>query len=126
MKIRRGAALIAVLVGGAGSLGLMLYAGRRQNSGILVLLFGTWVLSPFMAAGLANAASKRWPVLTQATLHVVTLLFSVGCLAIYAVVAFRYVEAKIGFVFLVVPLASWVLLAVSVAAAAFISSRLSH
>src|ERR1700733_6690708 len=46
----RGAVLAAVLAGAEGSIGLMLRAGHRQGSRILVLLFGLWVLSPFVAA----------------------------------------------------------------------------
>jgi hypothetical protein len=125
LKVLRGAALVAVLAGAASSLGLMLYAGRHQNSRTLLLLFAAWVLSPFMAAILADAVSQRWPVLTRATLNVTMLVLTLGSLAIYGDVAFGHPRAKIGFVFLMVPLASWLLLALVVAMAWFIFSRLS-
>ena len=67
----RRAALISVVAGAGGSVGLMLRAGRRNDSPILLLLFGIWVLSPFMAAVLAHVESKRWPAVTRATLYVV-------------------------------------------------------
>jgi len=103
----------------------MLYAARHQNSRILLLLFAGWVLSPFMAAVLANAISQRRSVLTRATLNVTMLVLTFGSLAIYGDVAFGHPRAKIGFVFLVVPLASWLLLALVVPIAGFIFGKLS-
>jgi hypothetical protein len=119
-------ALIAALAGAASSLGLMLYAGRHQNSRILLLLFAGWVLSPFMAAVLANVVSQRWPVFTRATLNVTMLVLTLGSVAIYGDAAFGHPRAKIGFIFLMVPLASWLLIAVVVPIAAFIFGRLSR
>jgi len=112
-----------VLAGAVGSLGLMLYAGRHQNSRILLLLFAAWVLSPFMAAVLTNLVSHRWSVLTRATLNVTMLVITLGALAIYGDVAFGHTKAKIGFVFLMVPLASWLLIAVVVPIAALVSRK---
>jgi hypothetical protein len=80
--------MIAVLVGAGGSIGLMLRVGHRNNSRILLVLFGIWVLSPFMAIVLANLVSKRWSVLTRTTLYIVMLVVTLGSLAIYADVAF--------------------------------------
>ena len=45
-------------------IGFMLYAGRRNPSRLLVLLFAVWVLSPFGAATLAWAP-RRYARLTQ-------------------------------------------------------------
>ena len=106
----RTAAPIAVLAGAAGSVGLMLRAGRRNQSQILMLLFGIWVLSPFVAAFLAHVFSKRWPVVTRATLYAVMLALTVGSLTIYGDFVFGRLQAKAGFVFLVVPFASWLLI----------------
>ena len=83
LDLLRASALIAVLVGAAGSVGLMLWAGRRNDSRILLLLFALWVLSPFMAFVLANMASRRWSVVSRATLHGVILVFTLVTLAIY-------------------------------------------
>jgi len=63
------AALIVVLAGAVGSVGLMLHAGHRNPSRLLLVLFALWVLSPFIALVLANMVSKRWSVLTRATLY---------------------------------------------------------
>ena len=126
LGLLRAAALIAVLAGAAGSVGLMLHAGRRNNSRILLLLFAFWVLSPFMALIWANVVSKRWPVLTQATLHSVMLVLTLGTLAIYGYVALTPPRAQAAFVFVVVPPASWLLIAIVVATAALKSRRLSR
>lgn len=49
-NVLRSVAVVAMLAGAAGSITLMLHAGRRQQSRVLMLLFGAWVLSPFVAA----------------------------------------------------------------------------
>ena len=122
----RVAALAAVLAGAVGSAGLTLYAGRHDDSRILVLLFALWVLSPFVALMFANVVSKRWPVLTRATLYSLMLVLTVGSLAIYGHVALGPPRAKPAFVFVVVPPVSWLLIAVVVPIAALISRRLSR
>ena len=70
-------ALIAVLAGTVGSIGLMLHAGRNAPR-LLIVLFAIWVLSPFVALALANGVSKRWSVLTRATLYSVMLVVALG------------------------------------------------
>ena len=115
----RGTALISVLAGAVCSLGLMAYASRHQNSRILILLFGIWVLSPFVGAAWAHSVSRRWSAVTRTTLYIVMLVFTLSSLVIYGAVAFGYLSAKVGFIFLVVPFASWVLLV------ALIAGRLS-
>jgi hypothetical protein len=119
-------ALIAMIVGAAGSVTLMMYAGRRQESRILIVFFGIWVLSPFVAGVVASSVSKRWMVVARAALYMVIVVLTLGSLAIYGDVAFGYTKAKVGFIFLVVPLASWLLIAVAVATAAVISGRQSR
>ena len=78
LGLLRAAALIAVLAGAVGSVGLTLHAGRHNNSRILLLLFTLWVLSPFVALVWADVVSKRWPVLTRATLYSVMLVLTLG------------------------------------------------
>jgi hypothetical protein len=122
----RGAALMAVLGGAVGSFALMLHAGRHQSSLILMGLFTVWELSPFVALVCAHAASKRWAVLTRAALYGLMLFLALGSLAIYGEVALGPPRPKPAFVFLVVPLASWMLIAVVLGIAALISGRLSR
>ena len=125
LGLLRTAALIAAVAGAAGSTGLMLRVGHRNNSRMLLLLFGIWVLSPFMSVVLATLVSRRWSVLTRTTLYGGMLVLTAGSLAIYGDVAFGPPRAKPASVFLVVPLASWLVVAVVVAIAAMISGRLS-
>jgi hypothetical protein len=121
----RAAALIVVLGGAAGSLGFMFRAGHRQNSRILLLIFAIWVLSPFMALVLAHLISTRWSAPIRATLYSVMLVLTLASLAIYGDVALGHATLKVGFVFLVVPPASCLLIAIAIAIAALISRRLS-
>ena len=126
LGLLRRATLIAVLARAAGSLGLMFYAGRRQNSRILLLLFAIWVLSPFIALLWANVVSKCWSILTRATLYSVMLVLTLGSLAIYGDVALGPPRPKPAFVFLVVPLASSLLIAIVIPAGVRLSQRLSR
>ena len=120
------AALIAVLIGAAGSVGLTLHAGHRNPSRFLVVLFVIWVLSPFVALVLATFISKDWSVITRATFYSVMLLFSLASLAIYGRVALGPPRAKTAFVFVIVPPLSLLLMAMAVSAAALISRKLLY
>lgn len=122
----RAAAMIAVVAGAIGSVGLTLHVGRHNASRTLLSLFVIWVLSPFVALVFASIVSKRWPVLARTTLYSVMLVLTLGSLAIYGDVAFGPPRATPAFAFLVVPLASWLLIAVAVPVSAYISRRLSR
>lgn len=126
LGLLRSAARIAAPAGAVGSVGLMLHAGRRNDSRILLVLFTLWVLSPFVALVLADVVSKRWPVLIRATLYSVMLVLTLGSLTIYGDVALGPPRAKTAFVFVVVPPASWLLAAIAVLIAALISRRRSR
>jgi hypothetical protein len=119
----RAAALIAVVVGAASSAGLLLRAGQRTPR-LLLVLMAIWVLSPFIALVLANVVSKRWSSLTRVTLYGVMLAVTLGSLAIYGDDAMGRRRAQAAFVFVLVPTASWLLIAIAVPIAAFISGRL--
>jgi hypothetical protein len=117
-------ALTAALAGAGGSLALMLRAGHPPL--LLRVVFAIWVLSPFMALLFADIVSKRWSVITRTTLHIVMLVLALGSLAIYGYVVLRPREATPTFVFLVVPLGSWLFMTIVVTIAALISGRLSR
>ena len=121
----RAVALIMLLVGAGGSATLTVYTGRHNASRLLITLFIIWVLSPFMALELVDVVSKRWSVLTGSALYGLMLVLTVGSLAIYTNVAFWPPKAKTAFVFVVVPPASCLLLAVAVTIAALLSGGLS-
>lgn len=122
----RGAALISVLAGAVGSFDLMLHVGRRQQSLILTGLFTVWVLSPFVALVCALVVSKHWSVLIRSALYCVILVLALGSLPIYGSVALGPPWPQPALVFLVVPLASWLLIGIALLIAALISGRLSH
>ena len=118
-------ALVVLLAGAGGSLGLMLYAGRNNDSVLLLVLFATWVLSPFIALVAANVVSERWPVLTRVTLYCLILFLTLGSLVSYSG-ALSPSGTKPAFVFLIVPLISWLLMAIVIPIAASLSRMLSR
>ncbi len=125
LGLLRAVALIAIVAGALGSVGLMLWVGHRNPSRVLLVLFAIWDLSPFMALLLADIVSKRWSVLTRATLYGVMLIITLGSLAFYGDVVWRP-RPQPAFVFLVVPLGSWLLMMIVIPIAALISGRLSR
>ena len=116
-------ALVAVVAGAVGSVGLMFWVGHRNPSRGLLALFLIWDLSPFIALLLADMLSKRWSVITRATLHIVTLVIALVSLALYGDVVLRP-RPQPAFMFLVVPFGSWLLMTIVVSIAALISGRL--
>jgi hypothetical protein len=110
-----------VVAGGVGSVGLTLYAGRHSDSRLLVALFAIWVLSPFIAV---ITASRRWPTVARTPLYGVSPVLTLGSLAMYLHPAWRPSGSGAAFVFLVVPLASWLLLTIIVGTAALVSRAL--
>jgi hypothetical protein len=118
-------ALTAVVAGAAGSVGLMIWVGHRNPSRLLLALFVIWDLSPFVGLALIDMASKRWSVITRTTLYGVMLILTLGSLALYGDVVLRP-RPQPAFMFLVVPLGSWLLITIVVPIAALISRRLSR
>jgi hypothetical protein len=104
----------------------MLYAGRRNNSRLLLLLFTLWVLSPFVILLLANVVGWRWPIVTRAALYYVMLVLSLSSLAIYGYVALGPPRAKTAAVFVMVPPLSWLLMVVAIAGAGLAAGRRSR
>jgi len=121
LRILRGVGLIAVAAGAVGSIGFMLRAGHPPL--FLRVLFAVWVLSPFVALLFTHAVSKRWRVLTRATLYSLMVIVTVGSLAFYGNVVFGPPRPKPAFAFLVGPLGSWLVMTIAVSIAAFISHK---
>jgi len=96
-----------LLIAAVGSFGLMLYAGRNQPSLLLTALFAGWVLAPFAVGVWAYSASKNWKRPTQVMLYSITLIVAAGSLTIYGALGLGTLRAKAGFIFLVVPAATW-------------------
>ena len=124
LGILRVAALSAVVVGAAGSVGLMLRAGHPPL--FLLVLFTGWVLSPFVALVLADIVSKRWSVVTRATLYSVMLILTLASLIIYGGIVSRPSGTRPAAVFLLVPLGSWLLITIVVPMAALVSGKLTR
>ena len=118
-------ALTAVVAGAGGSVGLMLWVGHRNPSRLLLALFLIWDLSPFVALLVADIVSKRWSIITRTTLHIVMLIIALSSLALYGDVVWRP-RPQPAFLFLVVPLGSWLLLTIAVPIAALVSGRRSR
>jgi hypothetical protein len=118
----RGVARVALVAGAAGSVALMLRAGARQPSAVLILLFTGWVLSPFLALALANLRAARWPPRVQTALHATMIAVSALCLAVYGMHAVRGVM-KAGFVYLFVPTMAWLLIVAALGANALAARR---
>ena len=101
---------------------MVLRTGRHNHSVLLVGLFTIWVLSPFMALLAANVVSKRRPALTRVALFSLALVLTLGSLAAYSG-AWSPPKAKPAGVFLVVPLISWIVMAIVIPIAASLSRR---
>src|ERR1700682_3355555 len=122
----RTAAMIAVLAGAVGSVGLLLRATNSNPSQLLVVLLTIWVVSPFVALLWASIVSKRSSILTRVTLYGVMLVVRLSSVPIYAPDAIWPRTSPGPFVFIPVPPASWLFSALVVLAAAFISGRRSR
>lgn len=121
----RATALVALLAGAVGSVGLTLRAGRHAPQ-ILQVLFTAWVLIPFVALLLTSVVSRGWSVLTRASLYVVTLVVTGGSFTIYGLVAAEAARKNPTSTFVVVPPASCLLIAVAISVAALIARRRAH
>ena len=115
-------ALIALVVGAAGSLGLWIHAARHPPP-LIIVLFVVWVLSPFVVLGIAHAVAKRWAPSTQTALYWVTLLVTVASIAIYADDAVAHRTAHPAFVYVAVPPASWLASAIAFGVGAWMARR---
>lgn len=116
-------ALAVGLAGALGSLGFVLHAGRNNDSVLLVVLFVIWVLSPFIALIVANLVSMRWPILSRALLYCLIIFITVGSLVCYSG-ALSFPGKKPAFVFLVVPLLSWIFTVIVISISISLSRRL--
>ncbi len=120
-KILRTIAVLVLLAAAAGSLYFVIHAGRNNNSFILRILFVIWVLSPFVAFVFADAISKQWSWIVRRYLYWLMLIVSIGSSLIYSGVL-GAIETKPAFIFLIIPLISWLLIVIIIP----IVKKLSH
>ena len=108
----RKAGLLAIVIGGVGSVFLTLYTGRRNPSALLMAVFAIWVLLPFVALAAADAMSTNWSALTRTVLYALMFVTAIDTLGTYGYVAFGPPRPQPAFWFLVVPPASLLLIAI--------------
>lgn len=98
-------------MGAVGSLYFMFNASRDQQSIILIALFTGWILSPFAGLFLINKFADRWTVTSRVFLYWVMIILTIVSLVAYSG-AFNTTDTKNAFVFLVVPLISWLIITI--------------
>jgi hypothetical protein len=101
----------------------MLRAGSRQRSTLLVLLFTAWVLSPFIALAVANLGAARWTDARRTALYGAMIGVSFISLSIFSLDALRGPHPQAAFVYVVVPPACWLLIAMAFATAAVFAPK---
>lgn len=124
----RGSALaltarLAIIIGAAGGLVSMFIVGHRQRSVLLIVLFATWVLSPFVALALAHVRTKGWHSTSRTMVQYAAILISLGALATYVYVIARPLKSQPASTFLIVPFVSWVAMVVVAALGTFRARR---
>jgi len=121
VRLLRGAALIAMPLGAAGAVALFLRQAQRTPA-LVIAGFIVWMLSPFVIVGWAYLISARWATATRTALDAVALVVSIGSLAAYGqVIDITPRGAANAFRFVAVAPASWLLIAVALSFAAFMS-----
>lgn len=115
-------ALIALVIGAAGSMAFWIRAAQHPPP-LIIVLFVVWLLSPFVVLGIGHVVAKRWAPSTQAALYWVTLLVTVASILIYADNAVAHRTAHPAFVYVAVPPVSWLASAVAIGLGAWIARR---
>jgi hypothetical protein len=117
--------LILILTGAVGSLVLTFHAGRKNNSVLLPLLFAVWVISPYIAFLMSDIISRNWSIFARIGLYCLIIVLSVCSLLCYGGIL-SPPGVKPAFVFLIVPLISWILLVILILLSEKISGRMSN
>ncbi len=107
----RALALGAVVVVGAGSLGWMFYTGRNNPSILLMTLFTGWVGSPFLALILMEVIALRRSSVRYKMMLAIAFISVIGYSGLVTPP-----DVKPAFIFLAVPLLSWIIMIIVVVA----------
>lgn len=113
-------ALIVVVFGAIGSIGLFFHAIKHPPLVILVL-FVVWILAPYVVLIWGTVISKRWTALTRTTLYSVMIVVTIGSLAVYVRDAIKPRKSQPAAVYVLVPPASGLLVVIAVSIAALLS-----
>ena len=108
----RAVAVTATVCGAVATLICVAKVGHRNSSLLLPLLFVLWDLSPFAAMLLLQVRSARWDSRARTRMYIATAFLSLVSAARYAIVAFGPPRPRIASTFLVVPLVSWLVIAI--------------
>src|ERR1044071_4488357 len=119
----RKTAFIAAFLASIVSVALMLRACRFNDSPFALVLIALWILSPMAALALADLAANRWPILGRSTVNILMLLLAAASLIIYGIDVLIPLSPRRGFPYALIPLVSWLLLAIVLAVAAFRTHR---
>lgn len=122
LRFLRVMALVILLLSCCGSFWLVLRASGPDEPVFPEGLFVSWVLSPFIALAITSTFSARWSVSTRVTLYSMMIFIGLCSLVGYSGVL-SPPGAKLLAVFHVVPLASWLLMAVAIPLAAILSNK---
>jgi hypothetical protein len=119
----RRAGLLALVIGGVGSVALMLRASEHPPV-FLILLFIVWVSSPFVALAVGHVLSAKWPAATRTALYAMMIVAAIVSLTAYANAGpgVGHPRTKV-FLFVLVPPVVWVIAAIAIGAAAMTSRR---
>ena len=118
----RSMALLAVVFGAVGSIGLWRHTPQHPPK-LLAVLFVIWILVPFASLGAATLLSNNWPIAARKTLYIVTLAVTVASLAIYLDDSFFHRTVHPAGVWVGVPPASVILSGVAIAIAMWQTRR---
>jgi len=116
--------ILAAFIGELGSLILLIRASANTPT-ILFVLFVFWVSSPFVGFALFFIFATRWRPSVRIMLLGVAILVAAGALLIYGQVIPPPAGSRPGFIWLVTPGISWLLMIGAAVAAALISRRSS-
>lgn len=121
----RSFALIAVVIGGIGSIVLMFLTGAHPPI-VIIVGFVVWVLAPWVILLLANLASSRWRDRTRVALYVATYAITMGSLTIYTYDVARPPAGTRAFWWVVVPPASVIIAVIVIGAIALTKTNVSE
>ena len=122
IKFLQSLSLLILIAGALGSLIMVIYTGRNNSSHFLVILFIGWVLSPFLGCYVARKISSRWSQVKRRSLYLYIIIISLASLFIYTGLLSPS-GVKPAFVFLVLPLLSWLLLFAVIRIASLVGRR---
>ena len=118
-------AMIVMICGAVGSVGMTFYTGRNNASAILTFLFITWVLSPFIGLFITSSVTRRRTVDIYKAIYWLMITIPVISLICYSGVL-NINSKKPAFTFLIVPLISWILIIIVIPVASSVAKRRSR